>query len=82
VKHQYFLKNKKFPPVSTTGECKTGQEIQLETSSGMAKLVLGMESRQEEELVMALESSRFRTAIMRFYKATIIDNDEDAIHAR
>jgi len=48
--------------------CKTDQKIQSVTSSGMAKLVLGMESRQEQELAIALENPKFRVAMLRFYK--------------
>jgi len=56
VKHQHFLKNQVFPPVSTAGECKTDVKDQSGTSSGLAKLVVRLESRQDEEMAMAQDS--------------------------
>lgn len=67
VKQQFFLKNQRFPPVSSAGECRKEAEAPSVNRSGKAKLVIEEQTRLDEEVGLALESPRFRVAMMKFY---------------
>ena len=70
VKQQYFLKNQKFPPVSTAGECKKETVIQPVNGTGVAKLVLTEQSALDEEVAQALSDPTFVAAMMKIYGST------------
>ena len=67
VKTQYFLKNQKFPPVSTAGECQKNAPEQSSESykSGSATLGLVVLSSLDEEIAGTLENSDFLSRLLR-----------------
>ena len=67
VKQKFFLKNQKFPPVSTAGECQKVANGEPVIESGLARLVLTEQSRMDEEVSAALGEPRFVAAMMKFY---------------
>ena len=59
--HQFLLKNQKFPPVSSAGECQT--DVSGSSTSTKAKLVLSILTPHDVDVAGALACSEFQRAL-------------------
>eukprot|EP00957_Ditylum_brightwellii_P211029 15365683-Ditylum_brightwellii.AAC.2 len=72
--HQFLLKNQAFPPVLTAGEYNTdsekqSEEVSIGNTNGKAKLVLGVLSPMDLEVISSFLDSGFRSYLVREFSS-------------